>query len=447
MNHALKRGDLLLEQRRWKAALEEFGKCLAAEPENVEAHIGAAWALEGLDSLPKAEEHARSAIAADPNDAYSHYVLSFMLYRRWCNQEALVALDAGLELAPWRTPFHGLRAHILCQSGRWTAAWEAAQVGLRIYPECSDCLSAGARALVGLGLPLMGENAFRQGLCLKPEDPFLQAGAGRAALAAQDRDGALLYFVEALRLNPELKWVRGELERMRAKEQEREREEAEAVHRENPEDMNGLLSLAKVLVRQGIPLTAYNLLRRGLSKDPENPMLHVGAGLATLACGNRDEALRYLDEALRLNPELELERAREEWQRIDDLEWLRGELERLRAKEWERAEAANRKNPEDFACPLAMAQALVRQGQPLTACDILRQGLSREPENPLLHLGACLAALVCRNRDEALLHFGEALRLKPELERLSKKWERLDGLDWERMRDGIMDVWSEMRTL
>ena len=109
MNYTLKRGGLLLEQRRWKAALEEFGKCLAAEPENVEAHVGAAWALDGLDSWPEAEEHARSAIAADPNDADSHYVLSFMLYRRWRNQEALAALDTSLELNPWRTRSHGLR--------------------------------------------------------------------------------------------------------------------------------------------------------------------------------------------------------------------------------------------------------------------------------------------------------------------------------------------------
>ena len=104
-------------------------------------------------------------------------------------------------------------------------------------------------------------------------------------------------------------------------------------------------------------------------------------------------------------------------------------------------------DPECADCLSAGARALVGLGQPLTACDILRQGLSREPDSALLHMGAGLAALVCRNHDEALRHFDEALRLKPELERLRKKWERLDELDWERMRDGIMDVWSEMRAL
>lgn len=218
MAHDLYRGYLLLEQQRFEDALAVFRQSLLSAPEGKAAHLGAARALFHLGRLEEAKKEAQAAILADPEDGYCHRLLGQILYElgRW--EEALIVLEESLELEPEEAATYGLRTHVLCDLVRWQEALNTAEAGLGHEPECVSCLTGRARALVGLGSPVTAGDSLFAALKENPEDPWLHAGAGWAALAAKDRDKALLHFSEALRLDPELDWAReGMMEALRTK--------------------------------------------------------------------------------------------------------------------------------------------------------------------------------------------------------------------------------------
>ena len=218
MEAHLARGQLLLQQERWSDALEEFRQALTLDTENSSAQCGAALACLGLDRYAEAEGHGRGAVAADPHHAYAFYVLGQVLYQRRRFDEAVTTLDEALQLDPEEAVAHGLKAHILCDQVRWKLALQAAELGLESDPECSLCLTARSRALVGLGSAGAAGDLLRSQLEHKMEDPMVHASLGWVALEAGQRDQALLHFSEALRLDPEQDWAReGMLQALRAR--------------------------------------------------------------------------------------------------------------------------------------------------------------------------------------------------------------------------------------
>jgi tetratricopeptide (TPR) repeat protein len=73
---------------------------------------------------------------------------------------------------------------------------------------------------------------------------------------------------------------------------------AEARRRINPRDSELLAQMADAYASSGKPDRAVSMIERALTLDPANVDLKVTAGCVYELCGDRDKAVRSIDEAL-----------------------------------------------------------------------------------------------------------------------------------------------------
>src|SRR6185436_32555 len=73
-------------------------------------------------------------------------------------------------------------------------------------------------------------------------------------------------------------------------------------------------------------------------------------------------------------------------------------------------------DPEHNTCLNLRAQALIKLGDKGAAADTIGEALARRPDDPLTHASQGWALLEKGDPKQAMIHFREALRLKPDLE-------------------------------
>ena len=92
--------DLERVQGRHEPALALYAQVLAVDPGAINAHVGASWGHERRGELGRAEESARAAIAADPNDWRGHSRLGGFLLNRGAFDRANESWRRVVEIAP-----------------------------------------------------------------------------------------------------------------------------------------------------------------------------------------------------------------------------------------------------------------------------------------------------------------------------------------------------------
>ncbi|BDI29239.1 hypothetical protein CCAX7_12900 [Capsulimonas corticalis] len=153
------------------------------------------------------------------------------------------------------------------------------------------------------------------------------------------------------------------------------------------------------------PAEAADAARQAVHFGPDIPYTHY-----VLACimedqGKLTEAERSIGEALRLSPD------------DPDLYARLGQIH-IRRKRWasalEAAETGLALESDHIACAQLRAMALRHQGRRDEAELALRAVLARDPENHHSHTQQGWVCLERKDSAQALSHFREALRLKPE---------------------------------
>ncbi|EAQ82052.1 tetratricopeptide repeat protein [Blastopirellula marina] len=198
---------------------------------------------------------------------------------------------------------------------------------------------------------------------------------------------------------------------------------------------------ARLLMRQERFDKAAESLESALAHQPNNPLAHA----LLAACLGQDEkfdqATAHINQALQLAPDsafihyihanLLYERNRPEEglaaaQRAIEIEpgapTYYASLARgfVMLQRWsdvqEMAEIGLMLDAEDVECLNLRALAQRQQGQTSDANASLRAAMQRDPDNAYSHANLGWSLLQEGKREEAIQHFGEALRLEPELE-------------------------------
>ncbi|MCC9607097.1 tetratricopeptide repeat protein [Blastopirellula sp. JC732] len=198
---------------------------------------------------------------------------------------------------------------------------------------------------------------------------------------------------------------------------------------------------ARLLMQQERYDKAAESLQAALSQQPDNPLAHA---LIAVCLGQEekfDQATHHIQEALRMAPSVALvhaiqadlfykrnrpEEGLEAAKRAVELEpdspanyaaCARGFiLLKQWAKAQECAELGLAIDAEDVGCLNLRAVAQRQQGKTGDANESLRTAMERDPDNPYSHANLGWSLLQQGNREEAIQHFGEALRLEPGLE-------------------------------
>ena len=94
------RGRMALDAKRYAEAVAEFRQALAANPDNVSAHVNLGAALTQTGDLNEAIEQFEATLRIDPNNVTAHYNLAVLLAGNNKHQDAIVHLEAVTRISP-----------------------------------------------------------------------------------------------------------------------------------------------------------------------------------------------------------------------------------------------------------------------------------------------------------------------------------------------------------
>lgn len=200
--------------------------------------------------------------------------------------------------------------------------------------------------------------------------------------------------------------------------------------------MSQHLQRAELLLKQNRYAEAEAEVQQVLLEDPDAPRAHLLLGRAKLGQEHYKEALEATERAIGLDPEdpngyllkgvihfnqEQLQSAERDIRRALELvpenpeaygllAWIHCQRSQWQ-KALEAAESGLAIDAENVSCVNARAHALVKTGRRSDAHNIMEAALAREPENSWTHTQAGWAKLESGDREGALHHFGEALRI------------------------------------
>jgi TolB-like protein len=126
-----------------KEARRLFEQAIALDPDYAEAHAFLAWThwMSWVNWFEPADPHrrlaleiARRAVAVDPNDAWAHTVLGFVLEYEHEYEESAAHIETALRLDPNHADTYSFRTDLLFMEGRPLEAIESAKQALRLNP-------------------------------------------------------------------------------------------------------------------------------------------------------------------------------------------------------------------------------------------------------------------------------------------------------------------------
>jgi Tfp pilus assembly protein PilF len=153
---ALRAGDL-------PAARRSYGAALAADPKNVDAHLGAATIEARLGNAAAAASHYRRVLDLDPRNATALAGLASIA--DMSQPEMLEGqLRADLARYPQSAALHFALGNLYASRGRWEDAQGAFFEALRIEPASSDTLYNLAVAMDHMGQQRLAADYYRRAL-------------------------------------------------------------------------------------------------------------------------------------------------------------------------------------------------------------------------------------------------------------------------------------------
>ena len=204
----MERANLLFSHDRLDLAEKELRAALAAEPQDAMAHALLSQCLSDRKQYSEATREAQEAVRLAPDLDVAHYALARGLLGRERLGEAEAAIKEALRLGPRDPDFHALLGWIRLGREDREGARRAAEAGLRVEPDHAGCANLRAHALVLLGWEGAAGAALQGVLARDPENAFGHANLGWLLLQQGDPPAAMGRFREALRLDPELDWAR-----------------------------------------------------------------------------------------------------------------------------------------------------------------------------------------------------------------------------------------------
>jgi len=203
--------------------------------------------------------------------------------RRWA--DAIVEIEAALEINPHNASWHAHHAFLLDQSGRQDESLQAYQRSLDLEPTDPDVRFAYGVALMSLGRYARAVKVF-------------------AELARQNPNDELQCFEKAEALGEHLPLInvrKGEAALHLGRFNEA-REHLESACEQHPREPGVHVALGDAWLNLRRFDRALEAFRRSLALEPEAPQVHHRAAICLFKLARHEAGLRHCHQAIRLDP-------------------------------------------------------------------------------------------------------------------------------------------------
>ncbi|HET9234984.1 MAG TPA: tetratricopeptide repeat protein, partial [Candidatus Eisenbacteria bacterium] len=266
-------GDLKWVTGRPEEARADYERALEKYPDLFEAYIGLSRALESLGRSDEAKAAIERAIVTRPNDWRGHNRLGIHFFDRGENANAAKAWRQVTALAPDQARGWFNLAGAFYRLNQTKEAVQNYEKSIEIQP---TALAYGSLGTVLYHLQRFEEAvvALRRATEMNPLDAFHWGNLGNA-----------------------YRWMPGcEVDSSRALERAIELGRDQLSR--NPDDVMLRARLAGWLANRGCHREAREAIESALRRAPQNPDCMVRAGHVFFQLGDRDEALRWIRQAV-----------------------------------------------------------------------------------------------------------------------------------------------------
>lgn len=188
----IQRAAMLYDQRRFDLAADEARRVLAANPQDATAHSLLSLALTQQEQYEEATAEAEAGIAAMPDLPLAHVAHATVLAERNRFAQARIGVTEAIRLDPGDESHYALLGNIELKNRNWKAAYEATARGLAIAADDAELLRVRSVAAAHLGQLDEAQSSSRASLSSLPDEPqalathgYLQMHAGRFGEARQ----------------------------------------------------------------------------------------------------------------------------------------------------------------------------------------------------------------------------------------------------------------------
>jgi putative PEP-CTERM system TPR-repeat lipoprotein len=408
-------GNALLFQRKYQAVLDTITTLNAFTPEAEQVYVFRARAHLGLNQLERAEENVAQAVSLAPDSLETLLVQAALLKARADLPGAEALIDRAIEQYPLNLAAQYEKGLLLVLQGEVEAALASYDRVLTNNPMAYRTLAARASAYLQLGRLDQALADFEVVYENVPQDfnvAFSYAHVLRELGREEEAKEVIAELVDLINRVPEsrlrnepkllrtaslLSYMQGDLDKALVY--------GSLYLSDRPYDVEMGKLLGSANLQLGEDEQAIELLHQMYRRRPDDPELLTLLGEAHLRKGNYSEASALLERAAEIAPESAAVGTRLSMGKFGLGLPDEGEELLLRSFSLNSSESAG--------AGFILAQVQLNKGQTDAALATIRELLSRQPTNPIMHNLYGVAALQGQNLEQAREAFEVASRLAP----------------------------------
>lgn len=295
----------LLAAGRTAEAVKEFREALKLSTTPAIAHANLAGALGKLGNFEEAVAEAEAAVKLSPNYADAQFNLGTALMRVGRAAEGIPYLEAAVRLKPGYVEARSNLASALVQAGRGREAVRQYEEAVRLTPGDSESYFGLALAQQRAGDSAAAQKSFEDALRVRPDYAEAHNNLGAILMEKERMREAVAHYREALRLKPDYAEAHANLGNalFQMGQVPAAIQQLEAALRLAPTNTQAHFNLGNAFISTGRAAEAIPHYEAVVRAEPDNADYRTNLGNALFEGGNRaEEAVAQFTVALKLRP-------------------------------------------------------------------------------------------------------------------------------------------------
>jgi tetratricopeptide (TPR) repeat protein len=396
------------DPRQIKTVIGELQPIVSKTPNNATLHYNLARAYmapSDSQNLDQARIHFQEALKGEPHYTPAKLALGELQLVRGENAPAVQTAEEILQADPTNLPAHLMRANGLMRIGEMQKAREEIVTALKMYPKSND-------VMFQLGQLEFAEKNYKQSeaafqALLEAKDPRGLPGVMESKVAQSQWDQAIQIAQSQIKQAPDRADYRVALAKIyfRAGKYADSAAQYQSLIDKNPKVSDLYVRLGEAKANGNDMNGAVEAFKKGKEVEPNNYLPVLELALLYNRIGRDEEARKTYEDVIRLQPD--------NVEALNNLAYLKADdgidLDQALAY----AQRAQQKRPNDPNVMDTLALIYIRKNLTDDSLRMLRDLVSRTPNNPTFHLHLALALYQKGDRPEAKKELETALRNKP----------------------------------
>jgi tetratricopeptide (TPR) repeat protein len=396
------------DPRQIKTVIGELQPLVSKTPNNATLHYNLARAYmapSDSQNLDQARIHFQEALKREPLYTPAKLALGELQLVRGENAPAVQTAEEIIKGDPTNLPAHLMRANGLMRIGEMQKAREEIVTALKMYPKSND-------VMFQLGQLEFAEKNYKQSeaafqALLEAKDPRGLPGVMESKVAQSQWDQAIQIAQSQIKQAPDRADYRVALAKIyfRAGKYADSAAQYQSLIDKNPKVSDLYVRLGEAKANGNDMNGAVEAFKKGKEVEPNNYLPVLELALLYNRVGRDEEARKTYEDVIRLQPD--------NVEALNNLAYLKADdgidLDQALAY----AQRAQQKRPNDPNVMDTLALIYIRKNLTDDSLRMLRDLVSRTPNNPTFHLHLALALYQKGDRPEAKKELETALRNKP----------------------------------